>query len=83
MRRYQRPGFAAVAGAFGLGLLLALTCSLRLALILAAIMILLLCRCILRGGTSETDGRVDSRKIVVWRSPRWLGGILQRLLRIS
>ena len=48
MRRYQRPGFAAVAGAFGLGLLLALTCSLRLALILAAIMILLLCRCILR-----------------------------------
>ena len=48
MRRYQRPGFAAVAGAFGLGLLLALTCSLRLALILAAIMILLLCRYILR-----------------------------------
>ena len=58
MRRYQRPGLAAVSAAFGLGLLLALTCSLRLALILAAI-------------------------LMVWRSPRWLGGILQRLLRIG
>ena len=48
MRRYQRPGLAAVSAAFGLGLLLALTCSLRFALILAAILILLLCRCILR-----------------------------------
>lgn len=42
MRRRNRGGLAAVAGAFGLGLLLVLTCSFRLALIFAALLLVVL-----------------------------------------
>ena len=48
MRRYNRGGIAAVAGAFGLGLLLALTCSFRLALIFAGVLLVILGCSILR-----------------------------------
>ncbi|MEG2203778.1 MAG: hypothetical protein RRY21_01325 [Oscillospiraceae bacterium] len=42
MRRDRHCSFAAVAGAFGLGLLLSLTCSFRLALIFAAALLVVL-----------------------------------------
>lgn len=49
MRRYNRCSFAAVTGAFGLGLLLALTCSFRLALLFAALLLVVLGWSVLRG----------------------------------
>ena len=43
MRRYNCGQFAAAAGAFGLGVLLAITCSFKLALFLAVVMLLAVC----------------------------------------
>lgn len=43
MRRFDRCRLASAAGAFGLGILLALLCYFKLALILAAALLVLLC----------------------------------------
>lgn len=43
MRRFDNCRLASIAGAFGLGLMLALTCYFKLALFLAAALLILLC----------------------------------------
>ena len=43
MRRYNCGQLIAVGGAFGLGVLLAITCSFRLALFFAVVLLLAVC----------------------------------------
>ncbi len=42
MKRYNQCQFCAVAAAFGLGILLCMTCSFRLALVFAAFLLVVL-----------------------------------------